>query len=184
MQRSTLWARSSEHLKLAAGQWSGSPSATSEISRWVVFGLDAGRYALPLVVVDRIVRAVHVTPLPLAPRAVLGAIDVEGHVLPVFNLRHKFRLPERAIDPADYFLIARTAQRTVVLVIDAAHGVLEHPAAAVIDAAHIAPTLGQVRGVISLEDGLVLIHDLEVFLSPDEARALDRAMSQDNLHAD
>jgi purine-binding chemotaxis protein CheW len=179
MQRSTLWKRSSEHVKLAAG----SPPATSEIARWVVFGLDAGRYALPLAVVDRIVRAAHITPLPLAPQVLLGAIDVEGHVLPVFNLRHKFRLPERTIDPADHFLIARTARRTVVLVIDSAHGVLEHPAAAVIDAAHIEPTLEHVRGLISLEDGLVLIHDLEVFLSPDEARALDRAMSQDNPHA-
>jgi hypothetical protein len=51
-------------VKLAAGQCSpeaaGSPSATGEIARWVVFGLDAGRYALPLAVVDRIVRAAHV----------------------------------------------------------------------------------------------------------------------------
>jgi purine-binding chemotaxis protein CheW len=175
-------------MKVAAGQLSPesvpSPPGPSEIGRWVVFGLDAGRYALPLAVVDRIVRAAHVTPLPMAPPAVLGAIDVQGHVLPVFNLRHKFRLPERIVDPADQFLIARTSQRTVVLVIDAAHGVLERPAAAMIDAAHIAPTLGHVRGVIPLEDGLVLIHDLEVFLSPDEARALDEAMNQDNPHAD
>jgi purine-binding chemotaxis protein CheW len=187
MQRSTSWARSSEHVKLAAGQGSPetsvSPPGASEFARWVVFGLDAGRYALPLAVVDRIVRAAHVTPLPLAPQSVLGAIDVEGHVLPVFNLRHKFRLPDRAIDPTDHFLIARTAQRTVVLLIDAAHGVLERPVAAVIDATHIAPMLGHVLGVISLEDGLVLIQDLEVFLSPDEARALDQAMSQDNPHA-
>jgi purine-binding chemotaxis protein CheW len=180
--------RSSKHVKATAFQLSSeaapSPPASSEIARWVVFGLDAGRYALPLAVVGRIVRAVHVTPLPMAPPVVLGAIDVEGHVLPVFNLRHKFRLPERTIDPADQFLIAHTAQRTVVLVIDAAHGVLERPAAAVIDAAHIAPTLGHVLGVIPLEDGLVLIHDLEVFLSPDEARALDEAMNQDTPHAD
>lgn len=149
-----------------------------------MFGLDAGRYALPLAVVERIVRAAHVTPLPLAPPVVLGVIDVEGHVRPVFNLRRKFRLPERTVDPADQFLIARTAQRTVVLVIDAAHGVLECPAAAVIDAAHIEPTTGHVRGVIPLEDGLVLIHDLEVLLSPDEGRALDEAMNQDNPHAE
>lgn len=149
-----------------------------------MFCLDEGRYALPLAVVDRIVRAAHVTPLPLAPPVVLGALDVAGHVLPVFNLRHKFRLPERAIDPTDQFLIARTAQRTVVLVIDAAHGVLERPAATMIDAARIAPTLGQIRGVIPLEDGLVLIHDLEVFLSPDEEQALDEAMKQGHPHAD
>ncbi len=73
---------------------------------------------------------------------------------------------------------------SVVLVIDAAQGVLERPAAVVIDAADIAPTLGHIRGVIPVEDGLVLIHDLEVFLSPDEARALDEAMNQDNPHAE
>jgi purine-binding chemotaxis protein CheW len=72
----------------------------------------------------------------------------------------------------------------VVLVIDAAHGVLERPAADMIDAVHIAPTLGHVRGVIALEDGLVLVHDLEKFLSPEEAGALDEAMSQDVPHAD
>jgi purine-binding chemotaxis protein CheW len=180
--------RSSKHVKATAFQLSSeaapSPPASSEIARWVVFGLDAGRYALPLAVVERIVRAVQITPLPLAPPVVLGAIDVEGHVLPVFNLRRKFRLPERTVEPADQFLIARAAQRTVVLVIDAAHGVLERPAADMIDAMHIAPTLGHVRGVIPLEDGLVLVHDLEVFLSSEEARALDEAMSQDIPHAD
>jgi len=80
-------------------------------------------------------------------------------------------------------LIARTAQRTVVLVIDAAQGVLERPATAMIDAASIAPDLWHLQGVIQLEDGLVLIHDLEHFLSPDEARKLDEAMNQQTPHA-
>jgi purine-binding chemotaxis protein CheW len=155
-----------------------------ETAQWVVFCLDKGRYALPLVAVDRIVRAVHVTPMPRAPGIVLGAIDVQGRVLPVFNIRRRFGLAERAIDPADHFLIAHTPRRTVVLVIDAAQGVFEHAATAVTAAAHIAPDLEHIRGVIQLEDGLALIHDLEHFLSPDEARVLDEAMSQQASHAD
>jgi purine-binding chemotaxis protein CheW len=149
------------------------------ITQWVVFGLDTGRYAISLAAVDRIVRAVHVTPLPLAPGIVLGAINVEGCVLPVLNLRRRFRLPERNINPSDHFLIARTAQRRVVLVIDAAQGLLEHPSTAVIDVESIAPGLAHIRGVITLEDGLVLIHDLERFLSPDESHALDEANIQE-----
>ena len=148
-----------------------------------MFCLDKGRYALPLAAVDRIVRAVQVTAIPLAPDIVLGAIDVEGRVLPVFNIRRRFRLPERTIEPANHFLIARTAQRTVVLVIDAAQGVLERPATAMIDATSIAPDLRHLQGVIQLEDGLVLIHDLEHFLSPDEARQLDEAMNQRGSNA-
>lgn len=153
-------------------------------AQWVVFSLDTGRYALPLIAVDRIIRAAYITSLPLAPDIVLGVIDVGGRVLPVFNTRRRFRLPERTIDPADHLLIARTARRNVVLVIDAAQGVFERPTTAMIDAASITPDLKAIRGVIQLEDGLVLIHDLENFLSSDEARTLDDAMNQQVSHAD
>lgn len=159
-------------------------AACRHATQWVVFSLDQGRYALPLASVDRIVRAVHVTPMPRAPGIVLGAIDVQGRVLPVFNIRRRFGLPERTIDPAAHFLIAHTARRTVVLVIDAAQGVLEHAATAVTPAANIAGELEHIHGVIQLDDGLVLIHDLEHFLSPDEARVLDEALGQQASHAD
>ena len=160
-----------------------SAAAVGEIAQWVVFSLDAGRYALPLIAVDRIIRAAYITSLPLAPDVVLGAIDVGGCVLPVFNTRRRFRLPERTIDPADHLLIARTARRTVVLVIDRGAGGVRTP-----DNRH--DRCGKhragpraIHGVIQLEDGLVLIHDLEHFLSADEARTLDEAMNQQVLHA-
>lgn len=159
------------------------PTALGEIAQWVVFSLDTNRYALPLIVVERVVLAAEVTPLPQAPPTVLGVINLEGRILPVFNVRRKFRLPERAIDPADQFLIANAGKRTVVLVIDSAHGVLERPVTATIDAGSIMPNLGHIRGAISLEDGLILIHDLALFLSPDESGALDEAMNHDASNA-
>ena len=161
----------------------GSVPDFGETAQWVVFRLDEGRYALPLAAVERIVRAAHVTPVPQAPGVVLGAIDVQGRVLPVFNIRRRFGLPERTVDAADHFLIAHTARGTVVLVIDAAQGVVEHAAAAVTEAESIARGLEHIRGVMQLDDGLVLIHDLEHFLSPDEARVLDDAMSRQASHA-
>jgi purine-binding chemotaxis protein CheW len=153
-----------------------SAAPVGQSAQWVVFCLETGRYALPLSAVDRVVRAAWVTPLPLAPDVVLGAIDVEGQVLPVFNLRRRFQLPERAIGPADHFLIARTTRGAVVLVIDSAQGLLDCPATPLIDAQSVGPNR-HISGVIQLEDGLVLIQDLEHFLSPDEARTLDEAMN-------
>src|SRR6266853_41985 len=88
-------------------------TAMSELTQLVVFRLDEERYALRLDVVERIVQAAEVTPLPNAPTIVLGLIDLEGRVLPVLNVRRRFRLPEREIGPADQFLIARTERRTV-----------------------------------------------------------------------
>ena len=103
-------------------------------------------------------------------------------MLPVFNVRRRFGLPERDIDPSDHFLIARTASRSIVMVIDAAQAVMEHAATAITEASGISPGIEHIRGVIQLDDGLVLIHDLERFLSPDEARALDDAMSHQASH--
>lgn len=143
----------------------------------VVFRLDNCRYALPLAVVDHLVRAVEVTPLPNAPAIVLGAIDVHGRVLPLLNVRRRFQLPEREISPADWFLLAHTERRAVALVVDESEGVVESADDDIAALPQIVPGLDAFPGVVGLEGGLVLIHDLEQFLSLDEARALDEALA-------
>jgi purine-binding chemotaxis protein CheW len=149
--------------------------------RLVVFLLNGQRYALPLSVVVRIVRAVEVTPLPNAPAIVFGAISLQGNVIPVLNVRKRFQLPEREVGINNQFLIARTERRTVALVVDEAQGMIECESSEVIRSNRISPRLEQFQGVVELDDGLVLIHDLETFLSLDEAHALDDAMGRANL---
>lgn len=148
----------------------------SALSQWVVFRLDEQRYALPLSSVTRIVAAAQVTPIPNAPAIVLGALNLHGDVIPVLDVRQRFQLPQREIGVADQFLIATTRGRLVALVVDEALGLVERQASDVIGANRITPGLDQFQGVLKLDDGLVLIHDLEKFLSLDEAQLLDRAM--------
>jgi hypothetical protein len=64
----------------------------------------------------------------------------------------------------------------VILAVDAALGLVE----ADLDDADVrnVPDLPYLRGAISLPDGLLLIQDLERFLSPGEADVLDVAMTQ------
>lgn len=141
---------------------------------WVSFTLDGQRYALPLESVSRIVRAAEVTPLPLAPDVVAGAMDLGGRILPVYNLRRRLRLPERPLALDDQFVIAHTARRPVALIVDRALGLIDVQPGD--DGAALAPHLRHLRGVLSLPDGLVLIHDLESFLSPEEEEALQSAL--------
>jgi purine-binding chemotaxis protein CheW len=141
--------------------------------RWVSFALAGQRYALPLESVSRIVRAAEVTPLPLAPEVVAGALDVGGRILPVFDLRRRLGLPARPIGIDDQFVIARSAHRVVALIVDRALGVIDARPA---DDAALAPHQRHLRGVLSSADGLVLITDLERFLSPGEDQALDSAL--------
>ncbi len=151
--------------------------------RLMLFCLDEQRYALALPAVQRVVAAVEVTHLPGAPAVVLGVINVAGEIMPVFNLRRRFQLAEREIRLTDQFVIAQTARRNVALVVDEAEGVLEWPAAEIIGAAQFVSPGAQIQGVIKLPDGLVLIHDLEQFLSADETEVLTEALRQEASHA-
>jgi purine-binding chemotaxis protein CheW len=151
----------------------------SDLLQLVVFRLEEQRYALMLGAVERIVRAVEVTPLPAAPEIVLGLVNVEGRILPVLNVRGRFGLPDKGITPTNQFLIARTARRPVVLVIDEAEGIVERSTSDTVRPAGIVPGLEQIQGVIKLNSGLALIYDLEKFLSLDEAGVLEEAMSME-----
>ena len=138
----------------------------------LVCALGDQRLALPLMAVERVVWAVEVTPLPGAPQSVLGVINVEGRVVPVIDLRRRYGIPDREIDLADRFVIARTSRRTVALLVDWAD-VVASPAGAFVRAEEVLPAAGPVREVIKGDDGLVLVYDPDVLLSLDEARALD-----------
>ena len=142
----------------------------------VGFSLEGQRYALPLSTVGRVVLAVHVTPLPNAPGIVLGVIDCQGDVIPVLNVRRRFRLPERAIRISDQFVIARSGRRMVALAVDEAQGVIQCEQASIVDLS--LPGLEQFQGVIRLDDGLMLIHDLDKFLSLEDASTLDKALDR------
>ena len=139
----------------------------------LVFTLDEPRFALPLAAVDRVVHAVEVTPLPKAPGIVLGVINAQGRVIPVVDMRRRFGLPGREVRLADRFIIARTARRLVALVVEDVAGIRELGPRDLASAAEALPFASYLQGVAKLEDGLVLITDLDAFLSLDEERLLD-----------
>lgn len=145
-------------------------------SRVVEFALGDQLYALPLPAVERIVRMVSITPLPQAPAIVLGVINVRGRVMPVLNLRRRFRLPERDLVLTDLLVIGRTATRPVALVVDEVAGVREYSSQQAVAACDIVPGIEHAEGVAKLTDGLVLIHNLDKFLSLEEEAAIDQAL--------
>jgi purine-binding chemotaxis protein CheW len=149
-----------------------------ELPDWslVVFTLD-GQYALHLGNVERVVRAAEVTPLPRSPNVVLGVINAQGNILPVVNVRRRFRLPEREMEPTDRLIIAKTSLRSVALLVDSVTGVIERTHDDVFPTAAIVPQTEYIEGVTMLDENILLIHDLDTFLSLDEERALDDALN-------
>jgi len=128
--------------------------------------------------VERVVRAAAITPLPKAPEIVLGVLDFQGQVIPVINLRRRFRIPERALRTSDQFVIARARLVTVALAVDGVESVLEESAREVVAPNDILSGTGFLEGVTRTADGLVLIHDLATLLFPEEELLLARALQE------
>jgi purine-binding chemotaxis protein CheW len=145
----------------------------------VAFAVDDRCLALDLDAVDRVVPMVAVTPLPRAPEVVLGAIDVAGAVVPVFDIRRRLGLRPREYGPDACLVLARTERRSVAVPVDEVHGVREVDAAAVAGAETLMmPGREHVAGVVALDDGLLLIGDLDAFLTVEEERMLRPALAE------
>jgi purine-binding chemotaxis protein CheW len=143
----------------------------------LLFVLEGHRYALSSLDVRELVRAVSLTPLPRAPDVVEGLLNLRGQLLPVLDLRRRFRLPPRPLSPTDHFIIARAGPREVGLRVDRAEGLLTLEPGALDEAPSALPGVGYVAGAVKLPEGLVLVHDLRSFLSEAEALALDTALT-------
>jgi purine-binding chemotaxis protein CheW len=142
----------------------------------LVFQVGGDRYGIDLRCVSEVVAAVRVTPLPGAPAVVEGVVDVRGRLAAVFDLRKRFRMAPRAPQLSERLVLANTGERLVAFRCDDVQGLAEVDDSVVEDARNAVPGVEHIIGVIRLEGGLVLIHDLATFLSEAEAEALDSAM--------
>jgi purine-binding chemotaxis protein CheW len=144
---------------------------------FVIVELDGQRYGLRADAVREVVRAVTITTLPNAPVVVEGIINVRGAVVAVLDLRRRFELPARPLDPSEYFVLARAGDRDVALRVDRATELVSLDPADIDQAEQVLSRSRYVAGVAKLRDGLVLIHDLETFLSAAEAATVDQALA-------
>ena len=151
-------------------------AAASPAREVLVFEVGGQRYALPTADVCELVRAVAITRVPGAPAVIEGVVDVRGRVLPVLDVRARFRLPAKALDPSDHFIVASAGTRGVILRVDRATHLALIDEASIQPAQALGPGAAYLAGVARLQEGLVLIHDLTTFLSSAEADSLDEAL--------
>lgn len=143
----------------------------------VVFELNEHRYALPLADVREVLAVPAIVPLPKAPTIVEGVVNIRGVVVPVMDIRARFRLPAQPPHPADHLLVARAGARLVALRVDQVLGLELMDPHDTQDAAAITPRTEYLVGVARRRDGLVMLHDLGAFLADAEASDLDDALA-------
>lgn len=153
------------------------PAVADALREILLFEVHEQRYGLAVADVREVLRAVALTPLPRAPTVIEGIINLRGAIVPVLDLRRRFQLPLRPIEPDDQLIVALAGRRVVALRVDRALGLGVIEASAVDRAEAVLPGVDYVAQVARFPDGLVFIHDLATFLSATEAEALATALA-------
>ena len=138
------------------------------------FEIGSTRYAVPVERVVEVVLRVWLTALPGAPAVVVGAFNYRGAATIAVDLRSRLGHPVRPPLPGDHLIVVRGARRTLALVVDRVLALREIPPE-LVHAPSIA--LPHVRGIATLDDGLLLLEDLDAVLSLDEEESVGRALS-------
>jgi purine-binding chemotaxis protein CheW len=131
------------------------------------------RFAVPLTTVVRVLPALAVTPIPGAPTFLTGVFDLHGELVPVLDRQGR---SAASIHVNEQLVLVRTKRRMLALRVDEVIGVVDADAAALSPLPSATEGLETFQGTTRLDDDLVLVHDVEMFLSPHAARAVDAAL--------
>jgi purine-binding chemotaxis protein CheW len=138
---------------------------------FIVFALDEVRFALCTHVVERVVRAVEVSPIADAPEGIIGVINLHGTIVPVLDVRPRFGLVRREVEVTDHLVIARVEERQVAILVDAPVDVVGADGHASYVSLQSLTGFGAVEGVLVRSGEVVPIQDLARLLPTGEARA-------------
>lgn len=142
----------------------------------VTFFLAREEYGIDVRLVQEIIRVAEITPVPRAPAAIKGVINLRGRIIPVIDLKRRLGLGEVESTRVARVVVVRLKDRLVGLLVDGASQVLKVPLSIIEPAPEevVEIDANYIRGVAKLEKRLIILVDLVKILGVDlrEAAAL------------
>jgi len=146
--------------------------ATREV---LVFVIGKEEYAVDILKVQEIRGYEKVTPIPSAPAYLKGVVNLRGVIVPVIDMRVKFNMPDPRYDSFTVVVILKLANRVVGIVVDGVSDVVQLAVSDVKEAPRLGGAVDGafLTGVATQGDRMILLLDIEKFLSSGELDLLD-----------
>lgn len=118
-------------------------------SQFLAFQLGPEEYALDITRISEIIKPREYTAIPRVPEFILGLISLRGVVVPVFDLRRRFKLGESRVSAASRIVVCKEGEVTAGLLVDSINQVVK------LAADRVEPPPGVLSGVDrNLVDGV------------------------------
>lgn len=108
-----------------ASKMNGRRGHFSESFSILTFRTNEQLYALPITAVCQLIEMVAINPIPEAPPAIQGVINVHGEIVPVIDLRLRLGLPFKSYQLRTPIILLQANGRSLALVVDEVETVIE-----------------------------------------------------------
>ncbi len=129
--------------------------------RVVSFRVHDRRHGVNLEAVERVIRAVEITPATGVTPESVGVINFHGQVMPVVAMRLSLGLPGKDLELTDKFVITRSEDRLMALWVDDVEGVIDFPSEQRVSGGHNVGEAGMTKAIVKTPQGLLFVDDLE-----------------------
>lgn len=163
----------------AAHQAGAAPKAESKTSEFLTFRLGVESYGIDILKVQEIRSYEKPTAIANAPDFIKGVVNLRGVIVPILDLRVKFRLPEARYDDFTVVIILNVAQRVVGVVVDSVSDVISLAEDAVRPTPEFASSTFDIKyitGLATVDDLLLILLDIEKLMTGADMALVDAAV--------
>ncbi len=139
-----------------------SSSVGDQVLQFVTFTLNEEEYAVDILNVQEINRITEIAKVPNSPDYVEGVINLRGKVIPVINLRRKFRFDEKESDDESRIIIMEINEITNGLIVDSVSEVLRVPAHIIEPPPPMSFDMNSkyIKGIAKIEDRIIILIEI------------------------
>ena len=158
------------------------PRATREeaeqVRQLVSFRIGEEEFGVDILMVQEIIRLPTITPIPNAPRFILGMINLRGRIIPVIDLRQRLKIRgnrPKATDRKTRILIVEIFNHVTGFIVDSVSEVMKVSVSEIEPTPHLVVSsidAEYIKGVIKLPNRLIILLDFRQILKAQEEREL------------
>ncbi|MEO0442993.1 MAG: chemotaxis protein CheW [Pseudomonadota bacterium] len=160
--------------KVGEGDFSGEDSFIASGEQYLTFTLGDESYAINILAVKEISGWDNATVIPNAPDYVKGVVNLRGTIVPIVDLRIRFKVGESAYLPTTVVIIisgsTESGERTVGFIVDSVSDVLDVMDDDMRPAPEFDGTVpsNYVYGLVNANESVVTVLDIVHLLSTDD----------------
>ena len=147
----------------------------------VIFKLGNEEYGIEIMKVVEIVLHQEIRMVPDTPNYIEGIINLRGDIHPIYNLRTRFNMGDKAADENTKIIVIRTVERNIGFIVDSVSEILNIPNADIENAPSILNSKADgkyILGVAKYDARMIVLLDIDALVTDRDYKLMDKMVEE------